>query len=417
MIPRRTFLTLSGLSFAATGFVRRLLAQEAPQTQEKIENLVAGVKPLERDDYAARAEKARRLLSDNNMDGLFLIGGTDMLYFTGLNMWVSERLSGVVLNRKRSPIWVIPAFELEREKERIPTGDEIRTWEEHESPYAVVAGIMRDLGAPGGRLALGPAVRSFMFFRLRQDAERLELVDGLPVTQGCRAVKSEKEIAFMDLANKITKHAYREAFSQLREGMRPEELDGAIEAAHKQIGVDGGSGAQFAQSTAFPHGSKVERTLRPGDVIMVDGGCAVEGYHADVTRTIVFGEPKPAQRALWEIVRRAQVAALRAARPGVPCDQVDAAARKVIDDAGYGPGYKHFAHRLGHGIGLDGHEYPYLVKGNLLKLEPGMTFSDEPGIYTYGEYGVRIEDCFVVTEDGGRVLGGMEATAMDRPFE
>lgn len=149
---------------------------------------------------------------------------------------------------------------------------------------------------------------------------------------------------------------------------------------------------------------------------MVDGGCEVEGYKADVTRTIVFGPPTDKQRALWDLVKRAQSAALKVTRPGVPCEQLDAVARKIIVDAGYGPDYKYFAHRLGHGIGVEGHEYPYLVRGNRLKLAPGMTFSDEPGIYMYGEYGVRIEDCFVVTEDGSRILGGMEASAIDRPF-
>lgn len=414
-ISRRDFLAVGGVSTVAlTGLARNIGAAEpeAPPLQ----NMLAGVKPLAPADFEARQEKARALLAGSSLDALFLIGSPDMRYFTNVSMWVSERTSGVVIGRKGKPVWVVPAFELEREKESIPGGHEIRTWEEHESPFRVVAGIMKDLGAASGRLALGSSVRSFIHFGLRRDASQVELADGSAITQACRSVKSEKELAYMDLANKITKLAYRDAFSRMKEEMKAEELDNLIAAAHEQMGVDGGGGAQFGPSTAFPHGSKEERTLHEGDVVMVDGGCTLQGYAADVTRTVVFGKPTDRQRTLWDIVRKAQREALKAARPGVTCEQVDAVARKIIEDAGFGPGYKYFAHRLGHGIGMEGHEHPYLVQGNQLKLEPGMTFSDEPGIYIYGECGVRIEDCFVVTEEGGRILGGMESESIEHPF-
>jgi Xaa-Pro dipeptidase len=275
---------------------------------------------------------------------------------------------------------------------------------------------MKDLGVSQGTLGIGPSTRSFIVYGLRRDAPGLELVNGAVVSEGCRAVKSEKEIAYMDLANKITKLAYREGFKQLREGMSPRDLSSAISAAHQQMGVSGGGGPQFGPSSAFPHGSRVPRTLKEGDTVLVDGGCSVEGYRSDVTRTVVFGKPSEKQRAVWDVVKKAQSEALKAVRPGIAYEEIDTVARRVIEDAGYGPGYNYFTHRLGHGIGLDGHEYPYLVKGNQLKLQPGMTFSDEPGIYIYGEFGIRHEDCFVVTEDGGRFLGGMEALSVDRPF-
>jgi Xaa-Pro dipeptidase len=220
----------------------------------------------------------------------------------------------------------------------------------------------------------------------------------------------------MDLANKITKLAYREAFKQIREGMSPRDLAAAISSAHQQMGVSGGGGPQFGPNTAFPHGSMVVRNLQKGDTVLVDGGCSVEGYRSDITRTVFFDRPTDKQRLVWEAVKKAQAAALKVVRPGATCESVDRAARRVIEDAGFGPDYKYFAHRLGHGIGLEGHEYPYLVRGNTLKLQPGMTFSNEPGIYIYGEFGVRLEDCMVVTEDGGRTLGGLEATAVDQPF-
>jgi Xaa-Pro dipeptidase len=321
-----------------------------------------------------------------------------------------------VLNPRKDPVWVCPAFEEERAKERIPAGQEIRTWEEHESPYKVIGGIMDDLGARTGKLGLGPTVRSFVAYGLRRDAPSLNLVDGSVVTEGCRGIKTEKELRYMDLANRITKLAYREGFSNLEEGMSRSDLGGLIRDAHQRMGVSGGGGPLFGQSSAFPHGTLTQRSLQKGDIILVDGGCSVEGYRSDVTRTIVFGKPSDKQRKVWDIVREAQIAAHKAVRPGLACEDIDRAARKVVEDAGYGPDYKTFTHRLGHGIGMEGHEYPYLVRGNKLELQPGMTFSNEPGIYLYSEFGVRIEDCFVVTGDGARFLGGMESTAIDKPF-
>jgi Xaa-Pro dipeptidase len=241
-------------------------------------------------------------------------------------------------------------------------------------------------------------------------------VDGAVVTEGCRGIKNEKELAYMDLANRITKLAYQEGFKNLQEGMSRADLGGIIRASHQKMGVRGGGGPLFGPSSAFPHGTLTERALQEGDIILVDGGCSVEGYRADVTRTIVFGKPSDRQKMVWEVVRMAQVAAHKAVRSGVSCEEIDRAARKIVEEAGFGPDYKYFTHRVGHGIGMEGHEYPYLVRGNKLKMQPGMTFSNEPGIYIYGEFGVRIEDCFVVMEDGARFLGGMESTSIDSPF-
>jgi Xaa-Pro dipeptidase len=416
MFSRRSFLKVGGLSISAMGFVSNLFSNTKLFSQEKLENMVAGVKPLTPEDYEARVERAQRLMAENNLDGLFLTGGSDLLYFTKVNWFLSERTFGTILNRKGKPIWVWPAFEVEGAKELIPKDHEVRVWQEDESPFKLIGGVMKDLGVATGRLGIGPTTRSFIPFGLQRDVPGLELANGAVISEGCRGVKTEKEIAYMDLANKITKLAYKEGFSQLREGMSPRDLSGMISDAHQQMGVRGSGGPQFGQSSAFPHGSRVPRTLHDGDIVMVDGGCRVEGYESDVTRTVVFGKPSEKQLAVWDIVKRAQTAALKAVHPGVACQDIDHAARKVIEDAGYGPGYKYFSHRLGHGIGMDGHEYPYLVNGNRLKMQPGMTFSDEPGIYIYGEFGIRIEDCFVVTEDGGRILGGMEAIAIDKPF-
>lgn len=416
MPSRRDFLKLGGLSISTFGFVNSAFSSTSFLQQTKLENMVAGVKPLSLRDYEARVEKAQSLMAAHNIDGLFVSGGSDLVYFTNVSWFLSERTFGTILNRKGKPIWVWPAFELESAKEIIPKDQEIRTWEEHEDPFKLIAGVMKDLGASSGRLALAPTTRSFILFGLRQHGSSLELVNGAALTDGCRAVKTEKELEYMDLANKITKLAYREGFNQLREGMSQRDLSSIISSAHQQMGVSGGGGPQFGPGSAFPHGTRAQRTLKEGDIVLVDGGCSVEGYRSDVTRTVVFGKPSDKQKTVWDIVRKAQSEALKTVRPGVACQEIDRVARKVIEDAGYGPGYKYFTHRLGHGIGMDGHEYPYLVKGSEQKLEPGMTFSDEPGIYIYGEFGIRLEDCFVVTEDGGRILGGMESTAIDQPF-
>jgi Xaa-Pro dipeptidase len=413
---RRSFIKTGTVSLAALSLGPSTHAAAAAAGAQELKNLAAGVQPLGPEDFSSRRENARRLLAENKLDAIFIGGGTNLVYFSKVGWWLSERVFGVVLSQKKDPVWVCPAFEVERAKELVPAGQEIRVWDEHESPYALIGGVMKDLGAAGGKLGTAPDLRAFEVHGLKRTLPALEIVDGAPITEGCRGVKTPKEIAYMDLANRITKLAYREGFKSLRAGMTTRDLAGAISAATQKLGSQGGGGPQFGPNTAFPHGSQVQRTLTEGDAVLVDGGCAIEGYRSDVTRTVVFGKPSDKQRKVWDIVRRAQKAALAAARPGATCESVDRAARKVVEDAGFGPGYKYFAHRLGHGIGMEGHEYPYLVKGNTLKLEPGMTFSNEPGIYIYGEFGIRTEDCMVVTEDGARHLGGLEAESIDRPF-
>jgi Xaa-Pro dipeptidase len=415
-ITRRSFIKTGTVSLAALSLDPSAVAAQVSGPGSELKNLAAGIQPLTPEDFAARQEKARRLLAEQGFDALFVGGGTNLLYFTKVGWWLSERVFGVLLSPKKDPVWVCPAFEVERAKELVPAGQEIRTWEEHESPYALIGGVLKDLGAATGKLATAPDLRAFEVHGLRRTLTANQIVDGAPVTEGCRGVKTAKEIAYLDLANRITKLAYREGFKTLREGMTTRDLAGAIAMATQKLGSQGGGGPQFGPNTAFPHGSQVQRNLQAGDPVLVDGGCGIEGYRSDVTRTVVFGKPSDKQKRVWDIVREAQKAALAAAKPGATCESVDRAARKVVEDAGFGPGYKYFAHRLGHGIGMEGHEYPYLVRGNTLKLEPGMTFSNEPGIYIYGEFGIRTEDCMVITESGARHLGGLEAVSIDRPI-
>jgi len=254
---RRSFIKAGTMSLAALGMPR--LAAPAPS--QELQNLVKGVQPLGPEDYAARIDKAKRLMAERGFDAIFIGGGTNLVYFTKVRWWLSERVFGVVLSPKKDPVWVCPAFEAPRAQELVPSGQEIRTWEEHESPYALIGGVLKDLGAATGKLAAAPDLRAFEVFGLRRTLTSAQIVDGAPVTEGCRGVKTAKEIAYMDLANRITKLAYREGFKTLREGLSPRDLGGAIAMATQKLGSQGGGGPQFGPNTAFPHGSQVPRTL------------------------------------------------------------------------------------------------------------------------------------------------------------
>jgi len=414
-ISRRNFIKLGGISIVTTdAFVNNYF--KSGKGKQELQNMVKNVKPVVYEDYVQRLEKAQYHMNRQNIDALFLTGGTNLVYFTGVNWWRSERVFGVLIFSEGDPIWVCPGFELERAKEQVKFGNDIRTWEEHENPYVLIRGALKDRSLLSGTIAVEESVRNFVVHELRQVLPTVSFEDGRLVTQECRVIKTDKEIGYMDLANKITKLAYKYGFERFREGMTPGELSGIIREAHTKMGVSGSGGPSFGLNSAFPHGSIHRRNLGSGDIVLVDGGCSVEGFRSDVTRTTVFGTPSDKQRKVWDIVRKAQLEAHNTIKPGVACEDIDLAARKVIEEAGYGPGYKYFSHRLGHGIGMDGHEYSYLVKGNKLKLKQGMTFSNEPGIYIYGEFGVRIEDCFVVTEDGAHILGGMESMDIEKPF-
>ncbi|MFC1791812.1 M24 family metallopeptidase, partial [Gemmatimonadota bacterium] len=248
-----------------------------------------------------------------------------------------------------------------------------------------------------------------------QAAPALEVVSGTPVTAGCRGVKDEHELALMQLANEVTLTAYKAAFQALEVGMTQGDFRSLVSQAHSQQGFSGGAGVQVGQYAALPHGSVTPQSLQEGSVLLIDGGCNAQGYRSDISRTFVLGTPSDKAREVFDIVHRAQAAALAAAAPGVEAQAVDRAARSVVEEGGYGPGYTYFTHRVGHGIGMDGHEWPYLVRGNTMPLEPGMTFSDEPGIYIPGEFGVRLEDDMYITQDGAGLFTP-PSPSLDDPF-
>ncbi len=368
----------------------------------------------------ARQEKARALMETNALDAILLMEGTSLNYFTGIRWWGGERMFAMVLPAKGTAFYVCPAFEEGRAREQIakaPEGSQpdVRIWQEDESPYQRIAQGLKDREIATGKIGLEETVRFVFREGIEKAAPQARLLSATPVTAGCRMIKSRAELDLMQLASNVTLTAYRAVYRALHDGMTQFEVGKLIEAAHERLGFPGDALVEVGEYAAFPHGSMQAQVIREGVPILVDGGCKVEGYQSDITRMLVIGTPPDKVKKVFEIVHHAQSAALNAARPGAECGSVDAAARKVISDAGYGPDYKFFTHRLGHGIGMDGHEWPYLVRGNTLKLAPNMTFSDEPGIYLRGEFGVRLEDDMHITENGAELFTP-QSPSLEHPF-
>jgi Xaa-Pro dipeptidase len=383
----------------AAAAARGSAPDELPEPIRALAPMIDGVTPIGKAEHHGRLARAQALLAALGLDAIVVGPGSSLRYFTGAEWGLSERFLGIVLARTGDPVWIVPAFERDRAHEQIQVGTDVRTWEEDESPYALVARALKDAGA-AARVGIDGAMPFAFSDGLAQAAPALRLVSATPVTAGCRMTKDAHELALMRRAAEITVRAHRAVLQSLREGVTVAQASAWSAAAHRRLGVRGGALVLFGPDAAFPHGTERPRPLKAGDVVLIDGGGRLHGYASDITRTAVFGAPpSERQRRIWELVRKAQQAAFAAARPGVECQAVDAAARRVIEDGGFGPGYKYLTHRLGHGIGMDGHEWPYMVRGNATKLAPGMTFTDEPGIYIPGELGIRHEDTVVVTEN------------------
>jgi Xaa-Pro dipeptidase len=333
-------------------------------------------------------------------DALFVAPGTSLYYFTGIRWGMSERLLALVLPRAGDPIVVVPAFEEGRMREKLQFPAEVRIWQEDQSPTKIAAEALADRGIRTGRIGVEETAPFTFYDHLRAAAPGFECVSADPITIACRGHKSAHELELMRLACEATFDVFRAVFASVKEGMSQDDIGKLVEAGFAKMGLRGGALVLLGPSAALPHGTIKPQKLKEGDVLLIDGGTGVEGYASDVTRTAVLGKPSEKVAHVYEIVRKAQDAALDAARAGRLSGTVDDAARKVITDAGFGPDYKFFTHRLGHGIGLDGHEHPYLVRGSKTLLEPGMTFSNEPGIYIPGEFGLRCEDDMVIMGDG-----------------
>ena len=428
MPTRREFLETSSAAMAAAVLAPALPAGpsgpvQAPAMPPSIQALSSQksrARPISVEERRERIERALALLGAESLDGLFLTGGTSLRYFTGISWGLSERLLALILPRGGRAFVVCPAFERDRALEQIEAGPlhgtaDVMVWEEHEDPYQRVADGLRAHGIATGRLGVEETVRHVFASGAAAALPAMRLASGTPVTAGCRMVKDAHELELMRLASEVTLKAYEAAYLALKDGMTQDQFAALVAQAHQRLGFSGGAGVQVGKYSALPHGSATPQVIREGTILLIDGGCSVEGYASDISRTFVLGKATGRMREVFEIEQRAQQAALAAARPGVECQAVDAAARKVIVEAGFGPDYKYFTHRVGHGMGMDGHEWPYLVRGNTLPLKPGMTFSDEPGIYIPGEFGVRLEDDMVITETGAELFTPT-SPSLENPF-
>ncbi|MDH5589442.1 MAG: M24 family metallopeptidase [Gemmatimonadota bacterium] len=398
------------------GFLRE---QDLPPSIARLTSWADRARPITTAERELRVERARTVMAAQGLDAVMLCGGTSMVYFTNIRWGGGERLFSVVIPVRGAAFVVCPAFEEDRAREQLALGPladaDVFTWEEHESPYEKVAQGLRGRGIAAGRVGIEETVEFRFSNGVALAAPALEVVSGTPVTAGCRGVKDAHELELMKLANEVTLTAYKAAYEAMDEGMTQRDFGGLVSMAHTRLGFSGGASVQTGEYAALPHGSITPQVIREGTILLIDGGCSVEGYRSDISRTFVLGAATDRMKEVFEIEYRAQTAALQAAAPGVAAEDVDGAARKIIEDAGFGPGYTYFTHRVGHGIGMDGHEWPYLVKGNRAPLVVGNTFSDEPGIYIPGEFGVRLEDDMVITEDGAELFTP-QSPSLEDPF-
>jgi Xaa-Pro dipeptidase len=364
-------------------------------------------------------------MGEQKLSAIILTGGTSLTYFTGIRWGLSERLFAVVIPRDGAPFVVSPAFEKDRAHEQLALGpfegSDVLTWQDDENPFERVAQGLKDRRIIAGRVGVEETTKFVFADSVGAAAPALRFVSASPVTAGCRMIKDAHEIELIRVAGQVTLKCYEAVFKALQPGMTQDEVSRLIDAGYQRLGFPGHASVQVGEYTALPHGSITPQTIREGTIVMIDDGCTVEGYQSDITRTFVLGGATDKMKKIFDIVHRAQDAALKAARPGVPLESIDTAARKMIVDAGYGPGFKYFTHRVGHGLGLDIHEWPYLVKNNMfgwekaLTMKPGMVFSDEPGIYIPGEFGVRLEDDMYVTGNGAELFTP-QSPDIENPF-
>lgn len=364
----------------------------------------------------ARLVRARDLMRQIGAEALIIGAGASLRYFAGVPWGATERLVAMVLRLDGEPSVVCPRFELGSLEASLGVDAEMLLWEEHESPYALVAQAVGEAAS----LAIDPALPFFAYNGIAKAAPSLRLLDGAPVVDGCRMIKSPAELALMSQAKAMTLEVHRRTARILRPGVTTGEVRRFIDQAHRALGADNGSSfcaVQFGLASAYPHGLPGEQALEEGQIVLIDTGCQVQGYNSDITRTYVFGEASPEQRRIWDIEKRAQAAAFAAVKPGVPCEEIDAVARAVLAEAGLSPDYElpGLPHRTGHGIGLSIHEAPYLVRGDRTPLAPGMCFSNEPMIVIPDAFGVRLEDHFHVTPEGAAWFTQPQPS-LERPF-
>jgi Xaa-Pro dipeptidase len=409
MLKAGAFATAaSALQPAAFGLpaITEVEQQPLPPAFGKLKPLGDRIRPITSEEYQGRVVLAQRFMREAKppISALFITPGTTLFYYTGIRWGLSERLLALLLPREGSPMIVCPAFEEGRLREQLRWPMDVRVWQEDENPYPLIAKWLVGEHFRTNRVGIEETTRYEFFEGLRKAVHTAELTSADPVTHACRAVKSEHEQELMRLACEATFDVFRATFASLQEGITQFEVADLISRGFEKMALRGGALVLFGQWAALPHGTHQPQKLQQGEIVLIDGGCSVEGYQSDVTRCSLLGKPSDKLLRAFDLVHKAQDAALIAAQMGQPCGSVDDAARRVITQGGFGPDYKYFTHRLGHGIGLDGHEWPYLVRSNKTIMQTGMTFSDEPGIYVPGDYGLRLEDDMVVADVGAAQL-------------
>jgi Xaa-Pro dipeptidase len=414
-VRRRSFLAGAPAGLFAwagcSGGSPSLVSPAEPQIEDdafaSLTGLLDDVAPPDAAEHRQHLVRVQQHMRVQQIAALVVEAGPAMQYLSGVRWGRSERPLLLVVPAEGAPAWVCPAFELRRAREQIGADVEVLTWEEHRSPYARVSQVLIERELVGEPVAVDPDARTFVAMGMA-DVLGVELLDvTTPVVSACRLVKTPQEIERLRRANEATKLALAAAANHVRPGMRQSELAALVRRAQEVAGLSSvWVLALFGPAAAFPHGTAEDRALEPGELVLVDTGGSLHGYRSDISRTwLPFGHVSEEVRGAWETVRRAQGQAMQKIAPGTPCGAVDAAARAVMREAGHGGDYERFTHRLGHGIGLEVHEPPYLVRDNPLVLRPGMTMSNEPGLYLPGQLGVRIEDIVAVTDDGVELFG------------
>ncbi|GLX79337.1 metallopeptidase [Thalassotalea insulae] len=406
-ITKRNFLKASGAAIASLSFAQLAQAtatkKAKPQQQGKLTDITTTVSAITAKERQQRIAKAQQLMGEHNIAAMIIEPGATMDYFSGIQWWRSERLTALVIPQQGEVAVVCPFFEEPSIRETLMVGNDVRVWQEHESPFIRIKQILKDRGIEKGNIAFEHSVRYFVLQGVMALLPAMKDVSASAVTWGCRMYKSPHELQLMHKANEVTLMAYQYVWSQLAVGMTQADVKSLMHSAQAQLG---GSGiwnmALFNQASAYPHGTKQQQTLTQGSVVLMDCGCNVHGYQSDISRTFVFGEANKQQQKVWHTVRQGQNIAFDKAQLGVAAGAIDDAVRQYYQNQGYGPAYQlpGLSHRTGHGIGMKGHEGVNFVHGEETKLAQGMCFSNEPGIYLPGEFGVRLEDCLYFNAQG-----------------
>lgn len=413
MLTRRLFLQ----SAAATPLLASGLAA-VQAAAPRLQSLTANAMPISAAERHGRIEKAQALMTQRKIAALLVESGSSLEYFTGIRWHRSERTTLAIIPAQGEVLVVTPAFEEPSVRETLQVGGDVKPWDEHENPFEKIVQGLKDRGISSGVLAAESTIRFFIVAGIRQASNAYEIIPADPIVRACRLIKSPAELALMQLANDVTIEALRQVHGQVMLGMSGSDIGALMERTTVALGGSPGfSLVLLNEASAYPHGSVKPQKIREGSVILMDCGCDVQGYESDISRTWVFGSATARQRKVWNTVKRGQEIALETAKIDVPVGRIDDAVRKYYESEGWGPGYRlpGLSHRTGHGIGLDGHEPPYLVHGDTTPLQAGMCFSDEPGIYIPGEFGIRMEDCWHMTSAGPKLFTAL-AKSLEQPI-